>query len=372
MAIKYNTVTGSCATQSSCVDKFGCPKNQCPDFILKRHDTGPVLKVSVEDCDGPIDVTDGTVKVTMYAKSKLKKAITDTDFTIAFADDIGFEQVNAGDILIFPHTRSPEVMYANEFDEINKTIGVSRGHSGTTARAWKLGTALNIIRINRSNGEVETVTESKVQIDGTTKTVTTKSYIKYTMAPQDALLPGCYWLEFTLIKQEVQTITMSGTPTGGTFTLNYDGHTSADLVYNSTSAQVQSALEGLATVDTNNVICSGGPFPASAIIVKFQNILLGTNAKPITASSTGLTGGTSPSISVETTTQGSLQRFPVDSEDGYLVKINDSPLGPSFVEPKVNFVVSGGAKNGGGGTIVATFIPVLSGGASCGSGATIA
>ena len=54
-----------------------------------------------------------------------------------------------------------------------------------------------------------------------------------------------------------------------------------------------------------------------------------------------------------------------------MVRINDSPLGPNFIEPKVDFTASGGTKNGGGATISVVYALALSGGARCGGGATI-
>ena len=40
---------------NTCPDKFGCPSDRCPDFIIKRQDTKPVFKTLVEDCNGALD-----------------------------------------------------------------------------------------------------------------------------------------------------------------------------------------------------------------------------------------------------------------------------------------------------------------------------
>src|SRR3954465_8763162 len=47
---------------------------------------------------------------------------------------------------------------------------------------------------------------------------------------------------------EVQTITVTGTPTGGTFTLTYSTQTTAAIAYNATAAAVQTALEALSNI----------------------------------------------------------------------------------------------------------------------------
>ena len=47
--------------------------------------------------------------------------------------------------------------------------------------------------------------------------------------------------------------------TGGTFTLTFNGQTTAPLAYNATAAQVDAALEALSNVGANNIQTSGGP-----------------------------------------------------------------------------------------------------------------
>ena len=44
---------------------------------------------------------------------------------------------------------------------------------------------------------------------------------------------------------EVQTVTVNGSPTGGTFTLTFRGATTSGLAYNAAASTVQTALQGL-------------------------------------------------------------------------------------------------------------------------------
>ncbi|WP_280244253.1 major capsid protein [Nocardia abscessus] len=100
---------------------------------------------------------------------------------------------------------------------------------------------------------------------------------------------------------EVQTGTISGSPTGGTFTLSFGGDTTTALPYNATAAQVQAALALLPSIGTGNVAVSGpagGPYT-----VTFQGVLGATNVALITATG-AFTGGSSPSIAVVQTTAG--------------------------------------------------------------------
>lgn len=103
--------------------------------------------------------------------------------------------------------------------------------------------------------------------------------------------------------QDVVTLTMTGTPTGGTFTLTYSAQTTAAIPYNATAAQVQSALIALAAIGPQDVVVTGGPFVGTPIVITFDGALNGT-VTAVTATSAGLTGGTSPTVGVAHTTTG--------------------------------------------------------------------
>lgn len=123
-----------------------------------------------------------------------------------------------------------------------------------------------------------------------------------------------------------QTVTITGGPTGGTFTLTYSGQTTAGIAYNANAAAVQSALEGLSNINPGDVSVTGsGPY-----VVTFTGALGNGAQSVMTASGASLTGGTSPSVGVAHTTTG--------------------------VAPTQNIVVTGSA----GGPYTATFQNVLS------------
>ena len=105
-------------------------------------------------------------------------------------------------------------------------------------------------------------------------------------------------------QSEVQTVTVTGTPTGGTYTLTFSGQTTAGIPYNATAAQVKTALENLSNVEVGDVTVTGGPHPGSVITVTFVGQYLGDDVAQMTASATNLTGGTSPAVNVATATAG--------------------------------------------------------------------
>lgn len=105
------------------------------------------------------------------------------------------------------------------------------------------------------------------------------------------------------VQNAVQTVTITGTPTGGTFTLQYDTMVTAPIAYNANAAAVQSALLALPNVGPSDLAVTGGPGPGTPWTVTFGGNLAGQNAA-IEVAQTALTGGTSPAVTVATTTVG--------------------------------------------------------------------
>lgn len=102
---------------------------------------------------------------------------------------------------------------------------------------------------------------------------------------------------------EVQVITVNGSPTGGTFTLTFQGETTSALAYNATAAQVKAALVAasadLGTDDITVTGSAGGPYT-----VTFVGSQEGGQDQPAITATASLTGGTTPSVSISTSTAG--------------------------------------------------------------------
>jgi hypothetical protein len=102
-----------------------------------------------------------------------------------------------------------------------------------------------------------------------------------------------YTRQYTAIN-EVQTVTIVGTPTGGTIKLKYDGEPTGDIAYNAASTVVQSALQAL--LGTGNVTVSGtagGPYT-----VTLTGDFAGQPNDLLEGDATGLTGGTNMAVNV--------------------------------------------------------------------------
>lgn len=99
---------------------------------------------------------------------------------------------------------------------------------------------------------------------------------------------------------QVITVKLTGSPTGGTFTLTVGAGTTTPLAYNATAAQIQAALEALTTVGTGNVYATGASLSAGidvAVIGSLQGDTI-----TLTGSATGLTGGSAPAVDIQVKT----------------------------------------------------------------------
>lgn len=97
---------------------------------------------------------------------------------------------------------------------------------------------------------------------------------------------------------EVQTVIVNGSPT--TWTLTFNGQTTAPISHPATAGTVQSALEALANIAPGDVSVSGssgGPYT-----ITFTGTLAKTNVSTLIANV--VSGGTNPYITVAKTTEG--------------------------------------------------------------------
>ncbi len=196
-----------------CPDKFGCPPDRCPDFIIKRQDTMPIFKTLIEDCNGAMDLTDENlvVEVNIWFNAKLKYFLdSETDY-FEFADGIGFEQAMVGDVIVMERSRLPERMLIIGFDENNKLVQVQRGYQNTNISSWKKGTKMKIFRTSGASASIESVLGDVLQEDGTTLSdQLLETYLNYEWSVKDTCTSGCFWLEFKLLKmiEEDEDISM--------------------------------------------------------------------------------------------------------------------------------------------------------------------
>jgi hypothetical protein len=147
-----------------------------------------------------------------------------------------------------------------------------------------------------------------------------------------------------------QVIAFVGTPTGGTFTLTYSGQTTGSLAYDVTAAEIQTALQALSSIGTNNVLVAGADGDGkSPWFVTFTAALSNQSITTMTAAS-ALTGTGTVGISVNTSTPGEVEvvsnvvgqycptiyydvgagEFVLELTDGVTVQTYNCPVSPLF------------------------------------------
>lgn len=96
-----------------------------------------------------------------------------------------------------------------------------------------------------------------------------------------ALLPGSPAINAGTTPSEIQQLTVSGT--AGTFTLTFNGQTTAPLAFDASAGAVQAALEGLSSIGSGNVVVVSG----ATHVVMFTGARAGTNLAEIISAGAG-------------------------------------------------------------------------------------
>lgn len=133
------------------------------------------------------------------------------------------------------------------------------------------------------------------------------------LAPADSLIDGWFsargvtpvWhMDGMAGTDEVQTVTITGTPTGGTFTLTFAGQTTTPIAFSATAAAVRTALAGLSNLAAEDVAVAGGPGPGTPYTVTFSGGAVDGRDVPQMTATGSFTGGTTPAVAVTTTAGG--------------------------------------------------------------------
>jgi flagellar hook-associated protein 2 len=102
---------------------------------------------------------------------------------------------------------------------------------------------------------------------------------------------------------EVQTMERSPSPNDGTYTLTYEGQTTAAIAYNASTSEIQAALEALSTIGAGSITVGGGTegLADGAVTFTFSTTLGNVSMISVNGSDLGPSGST---VTVEETTKG--------------------------------------------------------------------
>jgi hypothetical protein len=112
-------------------------------------------------------------------------------------------------------------------------------------------------------------------------------------------------VQATEVANEVQVVQFTGEPSGGYWTLTLNGQTTSHLSYNASALDVSNAISALTNVGVFEVVVTQDPTPFAPFILTFSGgNVAGINQNQITADGTHLTGGSGVGVSTSTQTQG--------------------------------------------------------------------
>lgn len=150
---------------------------------------------------------------------------------------------------------------------------------------------------------------------------------------RQTFLDGLKFIEPPAPINEVQTVTITGSPTAGSFTLSLWGFPATAVAFNASAATLQSALAGISIIGAGNVTVSGaagGPYT-----VTFVGALAGMDITQFISSNT-FSGGTTPNVVVATVTTGKTGLTPpatgwfVSKDASVTYSPNGATVGPSI------------------------------------------
>lgn len=144
---------------------------------------------------------------------------------------------------------------------------------------------------------------------------------------------------------EVQTLTIGGTPDGGTFKLKFDGYTTAAITWSATTAtllaNIQAALDALPNVGTNGLIVAEGSLTGGVGTVTLTGggNLINLAIPTVTVANNSLTG-TTPTLAIAETTPGVTATMRgakkgallVDTTNGILYINTNTALDPTWTK----------------------------------------
>lgn len=127
------------------------------------------------------------------------------------------------------------------------------------------------------------------------------------LAPLTTYQQGRPLAQVSASANDVQTLTITGTPTGGQLVIAATHPVSQVtgtfvVLYNSTAAQAQANAQ--AFFGAGNIVVTGGPGPGTALVFTGAGTLVGFPIPVMTIGTNSLTGGSTPAGAIVHTTTG--------------------------------------------------------------------
>ena len=142
----------------------------------------------------------------------------------------------------------------------------------------------------------------------------------------DVVAPGSAIMSTGTADDEIQVVDYqlvnNVAPTAGSFTLTFNGNTTAAIAYNASAATVRTQLEALPNLNPGDINVWGGPLPGSSVAVEFVGPgLTFTNVAQMITADSGINNGAASRV--RTTLNGH------DNRSGYQVLSGTSMAAPA-------------------------------------------
>lgn len=228
-------------------------------------------------------------------------------------EDVPFSEATAGMSMMESYGSAAGVALAEqlETDLVTAIVGGSNGGlSGTPGTDLVKGPffdARKQLNLNKAPASDRSIVISSKDAASLMQDSTLQNYFAFNQNVANTLRDGSigrfagfdiYESQFisqTAVGHSMQSVTISGGVTGGTFTLTYSGQTTAGIAYNATAAAVATALNGLSSLGAGFVSVTGAGGNGGVYYVYFTNAVVTPAA--MTGSAAGLTGGT-PALTI--------------------------------------------------------------------------
>ncbi len=251
--------------------------NDAYHLVLNGNDAGSDYKISVNASSTEVwksdsAFTDGSDNATLTTK------ITDLD-QFAWNGDTalsGDEQIqitgtdhNGNAITQVNLSITENTKLSHLIDEINDAFdGIAKAtlENGkivlTDKAAGTSGLSITLTYDQGSGNTTLTPLDMSVTTEGGSTTASlsgfSQSDFTQTQAAQNSLIQVDGYPASGSATSEVQTMSRSPSPDSGTYTLTYEGQTTAAIAYNASPDTIRAALEALSTVNSGEITVAGG------------------------------------------------------------------------------------------------------------------
>jgi hypothetical protein len=169
------------------------------DYIIKKNDTRPYVKYSMQDCED-IDLSEDDlfISVNMWANSNIKNKLSETDDYLELKNNYNLETIKVDDYILIKKFGSSEHFQVTSISDTK--VYIQRGQLNSVAQSWARGSEIKIIKLYEVEAEKEIEYNTTLNIKGEEETVASSQNLLYKWSEGDTSSSGMFFLEFKVSK----------------------------------------------------------------------------------------------------------------------------------------------------------------------------